>query len=194
MNATLAGLVLSVGAIISITTIALAPRLCFRPVIRDRMIALLDDFDRHVRRGNLPANDKAVIETRRRMLTSIRASNSMRLLDYLLVSRALDDVPPEPMATPAHLTTEQRRVLRHYQLRIGVLTPYAVFSGSWAGIVYASAKLFHFTWTVMVASFLDRRRVDDTEFAGISPRVTEAAYVTAREQVAARAERQLVPA
>lgn len=191
MNATLAGLVLSMGATIALVTLALMPRLCLRPLVRDRMIALLDDFDTHVRRGRLPETDPAVIDTRRRMLTAIRASNSMRLLDYLMVSRALGSLVPRPLATPERLEPAQRKLLHAYQVRFNLLTPYAVFTGSWAGIVYASAKMFHLTWRVLVRRVVSRRVVSESDFAEMPPRVAEAAYVTAREQVAVRDERRL---
>ena len=145
MSSAVAVVALSVGVVTVFAFLVGLPRQILRPVLRDKLLRLLDDIDWARRDAVVPANNPAVLFLREVIVEAV-VERRINIVDLTYTAtRATDLVGPVHAPTPWKLTAEERHHYDELRRRFSLLVPAYVFFGSWPGIFYSMTKMFTVT-------------------------------------------------
>lgn len=140
MSAQIAVLALLACTVVAFLITATFPRWFVRPILRDKLLRLLDDIDWDRRDGHLPKDDKAVLFMRNTIVRAV-VDRSISTTDVLLVApRARKLLPARPLPKPRSLSPDEQALYNEYQRRFDLLVPAYVMLGSWSGFAVVMVR------------------------------------------------------
>lgn len=147
MNGQLAALLVILAGMVMVGFVVTLPSRVLQPIVRDKLLRLLDDIDWSVRDEELPRDDPAVRFLRDCVYTAavVQRPSAVELLYVMRHRDEVDALRDEALPTPVNLTPEQRSTYHDFERRLRYLIPAYVLFGSWIGLLSVAlhASLAH---------------------------------------------------